>query len=468
MSTLLDIKNLIDANYPDNTTGLITPAKERQVLKALADFVVSSQGEVETAPFVWDAAFSYGDGDPVIYDQAWYLSLSAANLANQPDTSPLLWEPVNAFNTVLSLWEVNGVYIGELNIVLKDGKLYQLNRTLVGDVPFVSTDFDAELAAGEWINLLPDTKPVANTYADTTAMIAAQGAQVEGYLYKAGTGIYLYLGTTVGDISDYYQVNGSGATPTPPVAAVYADNAAMFAAQGAQITDYIYQSGTSFFRYKGTTVGDITDYVQIGGGGSSTPPVAATYASLAAMIAAQGSQISGYIYADDKAYYQYLGTTVGDVTDYRRLAPADIPSVDESYANTAAMIADQSNQLSGWLYFDGSDYWEYLGTTAGTIADYRLIGPAYPEASTSTVIDFTKPKTFGSFGTPITGAITESNTNAKRVVQVIFYSGASFTAPSANWKLSDNSAAYATSGVNIIYVEYFSDTYKRYWFDQDV
>jgi hypothetical protein len=70
MSTLLDIKNLIDANYPDNTTGLITPAKERQVLKALADFVVSSQGEVETAPFVWDPAFSYAEGDPVIYDHA--------------------------------------------------------------------------------------------------------------------------------------------------------------------------------------------------------------------------------------------------------------------------------------------------------------------------------------------------------------------------------------------------------------
>lgn len=133
---------------------------------------------------------------------------------------------------------------------------------------------------------------------------------------------------------------------------------------------------------------------------------------------------------------------------------ANAPSASNPFATIADISAGGVQSVTG----DGVDNTDPVNP----------IITQYPEASTSTEIDWTKPKTFGSFGTPITGTITESNTNAKRVVQVIFYSGASFTAPSANWKLSANSADYATSGVNIIYVEYFSDTYKRYWFDQDV
>ncbi|WP_373399686.1 hypothetical protein V8V91_08515 [Algoriphagus halophilus] len=206
--TLAEIKALIDLNLADNTTGLITPAKERQVMKAIADFVVSSQGEADTAPFVYDPVFSYSIDDPVIYDSSWFLSLVNSNLNNTPDSSPTEWDPVNAFNTVLSIYEVNGVYLGTLTIVIKDNKLYLLDRDAVGTDPYVSTDFAAELAAGDWINLLPDTKPVANTYADSATMIAAQGSQVEGYLYFGGATIYVYLGTTVGDITDYFALGG--------------------------------------------------------------------------------------------------------------------------------------------------------------------------------------------------------------------------------------------------------------------
>jgi len=85
----------------------------------------------------------------------------------------------------------------------------------------------------------------------------------------------------------------------------------------------------------------------------------------------------------------------------------------------------------------------------------------YPAASTSTVIDWSAPKTFGTFTAPITGTLTESNTGAKPVTQVIYYQGASFTAPSADWKqlTSDD---YDTVGVNKILVEYISNTQKDY------
>lgn len=44
------------------------------------------------------------------------------------------------------------------------------------------------------------------------------------------------------------------------------------------------------------------------------------------------------------------------------------------YANQAAMIAAQASQVSGWMYHDGTSLWQYLGTTTGTIADYRQVG----------------------------------------------------------------------------------------------
>jgi hypothetical protein len=51
----------------------------------------------------------------------------------------------------------------------------------------------------------------------------------------------------------------------------------------------------------------------------------------------------------------------------------DSASVDKRYINQVAMIADQANQINGFIYFDGNNYWDYLGTVAGDINDYRLI-----------------------------------------------------------------------------------------------
>jgi hypothetical protein len=48
--------------------------------------------------------------------------------------------------------------------------------------------------------------------------------------------------------------------------------------------------------------------------------------------------------------------------------------VDIRYPSKIEMISDQSNQTSGYIYYDGNEYWEYLGTTFGTIIDYKLIG----------------------------------------------------------------------------------------------
>lgn len=58
------------------------------------------------------------------------------------------------------------------------------------------------------------------------------------------------------------------------------------------------------------------EFTTPGGGGSA--PVAGSYASQAAMIAAQGSQTAQYIYFDSSQYWEYLGTTAGMIADYRK------------------------------------------------------------------------------------------------------------------------------------------------------
>ena len=59
-------------------------------------------------------------------------------------------------------------------------------------------------------------------------------------------------------------------------------------------------------------------------------------------------------------------------------------AIENSYADWATLLADQANQLSGYIYIaidasgfstvtSGYAYFEYLGTTSGTEADYRLL-----------------------------------------------------------------------------------------------
>lgn len=91
-----------------------------------------------------------------------------------------------------------------------------------------------------------------------------------------------------------------------------------------------------------------------------------------------------------------------------------------------------------------------------------------PRDSASTEIDFTTPKTYGTKAAPLTATtLTETNVGAQRVTQVIFQQGASLTVP-GTWVKGVNSGDHDTVNVNIIYVEHFSDTYKRYTIDQDV
>jgi hypothetical protein len=67
------------------------------------------------------------------------------------------------------------------------------------------------------------------------------------------------------------------------------------------------------------------------------------------------------------------------------------PPIEFDYGSQTAMIADQANQIADFIYFDGTAHWQYLGTTLGTIADYR---PLFADSSSGVVsLEYSEIKT---------------------------------------------------------------------------
>jgi hypothetical protein len=56
--------------------------------------------------------------------------------------------------------------------------------------------------------------------------------------------------------------------------------------------------------------------------------------------------------------------------DWIDAKPVNLPA----YANQAAMLADQANQIAGFLYQDNASTWAKLATSTGLIADYIKVG----------------------------------------------------------------------------------------------
>ncbi|WBL42400.1 hypothetical protein PBT90_16815 [Algoriphagus halophytocola] len=99
--------------------------------------------------------------------------------------------------------------------------------------------------------------------------------------------------------------------------------------------------------------------------------------------------------------------------------------------------------------------------------NYYTKNESDPEDSTGSVIEFDKPRTYNSLGSPNTNAtLTEDNDPFRKVTQVIFHQAASFNPP-ATWEKSTGSDDYDPAKINVIYVEAFSATYKRYIIDHD-
>lgn len=270
-------------------------------------------------------------------------------------------------------------------------------KKLVDATPAISTDAGNIAQIGTdgkiYVPQQPSSKSVENRYNNTTELTTSQNQQSDGSIQyvadasgdttvDSGWAYYEYLGTTVGNLTDYRKLSeqesldlvlSSGA---PPTQNQYNDLTALFAGQGNQTANY-YQfvtdasadntvnSGWAIYQYKGTTVGDLTDYLKImeaesmdqtpGGvssdsnnaltagsdgkpfldssslGGGGTSSVENRFTDISDLLANQNIQTDkGIQYVADAsidstvnfgfAYYEYLGTINGDLTDYRKLS----------------------------------------------------------------------------------------------------------------------------------------------------
>lgn len=81
----------------------------------------------------------------------------------------------------------------------------------------------------------------------------------------------------------------------------------------------------------------------------------------------------------------------------------DISSIDKRYASQAAMILDQINQFDKFIYFDGTSYWEYLGTTVGDITDYRLFSFTIGNLDLEMLVEESDVVKFNRYGGYISG-----------------------------------------------------------------
>jgi hypothetical protein len=98
-----------------------------------------------------------------------------------------------------------------------------------------------------------------------------------------------------------------------------------------------------------------------------------------------------YVVTDTATTPASKGITVENLTAAVATSAISSNPVENNYVDTAAMIADQSNQTANFFQVvNNADYYEYLGTTAGTIADYRLLS----DTETTVIIGNNTFKTF--------------------------------------------------------------------------
>jgi len=126
--------------------------------------------------------------------------------------------------------------------------------------------------------------------------------------------------------------------------------------------------------------------------------------------------------------------------------------IHKKYTSEAEMIADQQYQLKQFIYYDGSVYWEYLGTTNGDITDYNIfsspqyVHPTYtPYNLTLTGATVIQDIETDSIGSVVNLTVRELN------LSDLGYSGSTNADFYSNWVLNINDTEfYVVESENIL------------------
>lgn len=237
--TATQVKDLITSLWTRVGSNRVDDADLRTVGNAIVDLV--SALEIEIFPD-WTSGLTFqtdgtDDGRYCKYPDTDFKKRIFEtkvddNIGNAPPTDPLIsetteWKEISqSAKSAIEEWGPGVFGVGLIIVYydfapggIPDPGFYKLNEPVR---PFTSTNLATELVAEQWIRVGGSgggglVKPISETYADVATLIADQGNQEEDEWYMVtdastdttvttGWGIYRYLGTTIGDLTDYQKV----------------------------------------------------------------------------------------------------------------------------------------------------------------------------------------------------------------------------------------------------------------------
>jgi hypothetical protein len=162
MSTWTDVKAYVKEQLKPGVTNNTSVQKILDSILAVINQAASGSTEPVNNS-LWDPDVIYPkDTQPVLYKDEWFVSNIEGNQGIAPmDANGNVhgsWRLVSASSGGVMQYEPR-VYTYPLEIVFNTGKLYYLERGIVGPDPFSSVDFATELAEGKW-------KTLASIYAE--------------------------------------------------------------------------------------------------------------------------------------------------------------------------------------------------------------------------------------------------------------------------------------------------------------
>jgi hypothetical protein len=224
--------------------------------------------------------------------------------------------------------------------------------------------------------------PIDGTYVSEALMIADQSVQLTNYLYYDGTSYWEYLGTTNNLITDYREISSAGGgagceimeesfnyvsgspsfniTLSAPKVWVFLNGVyipeADYTLSGLNVTinSTIPNNSTVIIKYCVATTSSVV-----------FPPVAGTYNTQGELIADQSNQVPQYIYNDGTYYWEYVGTTNGNITDYKLFGDFSLLYFEKTYSELAIIVgAGQLVAGATYLVTDFQTIHRIVGTTA--------------------------------------------------------------------------------------------------------
>jgi hypothetical protein len=394
----------------------------------VVDFITAQHDVIPT----WTALLEFntdgsGNGAYCIHPDSngairFWKTKTSANIGNEPPTNPATTEDTHwievspSDRSAINEWSA-GVYGDGLVIVYHNHSSFGPNLYVLLEPvrPYESTNIETEITAGDWASLIiaPDpekfTRPitqaahglatgnaitingsgnfikVADPAANKFVGIVIDVADTDNFTLQYG-GFISLTGLTAGSVY-YAQSDGTVTTTVSKMPVLIAKTTT---------TGYMLTSASSvrFF----TDLEDVpSDYTGHGLKAlrvnvaetdlefytPSLNPIVDTYADVAALIAAQGSQVEDAWYmvldatADPAvvtgwAIYQYLGTTDGDIDDYflvQKFEALELwPDLTQNETIDGATFAFEINNLSAFnILADATGFTTDLFTLTGPL-----------------------------------------------------------------------------------------------------